>query len=217
MFQSSSGSPGRLGGERRLFLMAAPAPRRSLTRRLVLPVVGLLLAAVLATVGFSALLVARQAAATTRAAQHRVTETLRTSRVAVSATVLDALHRLTGDHFLVWDEATGRPGPGTLPRETLDTLAAPDVAAALSAGGGTFGGRRYAVGRVRSGGVRPETVLVLTPERSLVAATWAAVWPVLAVAAATLAVLVPLGLRTTGRLAARITAVERSEIGRAHV
>jgi signal transduction histidine kinase len=57
--------------------------------------------------------------------------------------------------------------------------------------------------------VRPETVLVLTPARSFLATTLEAVWPVLAVAAGTLAVLVPLGLRTTRRLAARITAVER--------
>jgi signal transduction histidine kinase len=83
------------------------------------------------------------------------------------------------------------------------------VAAAIRAGSGTFGGDRYRLGTVRSEGVRPETVLVLTPERSFIARTVEAVWPVLAVAAGTLAVLVPLGLRTTGRLAARITNVER--------
>jgi signal transduction histidine kinase len=47
--------------------------------------------------------------------------------------------------------------------------------------------------------VRPETVLVLTPEPSLIRATLEAVWPLLAVAAATLVVFVPLGLAAVRR------------------
>jgi hypothetical protein len=175
----------------------------------VLPVVGLVLAAVLANVGFSAWLAARRSTEATRAAQQQVADALRASRVSLSAAVLDALHRLTGNHFLVWEESTGRIGLSTLPPETLDADQGDAVASAIRAGTGTFGGQRYRVGTVRSEGVRPETVLVLTPERSIIARTLEAVWPVLAVAAATLAVLVPLGLRTTGRLAARISAVER--------
>jgi signal transduction histidine kinase len=57
--------------------------------------------------------------------------------------------------------------------------------------------------------VRPETVLVLTPVASPWRTTRDALLPVLAVAAATLAVLVPLSLRTTGRLARRIGAIDR--------
>ena len=182
---------------------------RSLTRRLVLPVVGLVLTAVLANVGFAAWLAARRSAEATRVAGQRIAETLRTSRISATPGVLDALHRLTGSHFVVWDESTGRLGPGTLPRETLDSLAPAAVPATVAAGDGTLGGRRYRIAAVTGESVRPETVLVLTPARSILAATVDAVWPVLAVAAATLAVLVPLGVRTTGRLASRITAVER--------
>ena len=189
--------------------MSTPSRHLSLTRQLVLPVVGLVLAAVLANVGFSAWLAARRSAEATRAAQQQVADALRASRVSLSAAVLDALHRLTGSHFLVWEESAHRIGLSTLPPETLAAVDGDAVAAAIRAGSGTFGGQRYRLGTVRSEGVRPETVLVLTPERSFVARTVEAVWPVLAVAAGTLAVLVPLGLRTTGRLAARITAVER--------
>jgi len=70
-------------------------------------------------------------------------------------------------------------------------------------------GRRYHVGTARSSGVRPETVLVLTPVRSQVRTSLEAMGPVLAVAVATLAVLVPVGLVATARLARRIMAVER--------
>jgi signal transduction histidine kinase len=187
--------------------MTARDRHRSLTRQLVLPVVGFVLAAVLANVGFAAWLAARRSVTATRVAQARVADALSTARVAVSPGVLDALHRLTGSHFLVWDEATGHIGSTTLPAP--EALHPDAVSTALRTGSGTFGGARYAVGRVRSAGVRPETVVVLAPERSVLVATLDAVWPVLAVAAATLAVLVPLGVRTTGRLAGRIGAVER--------
>ena len=193
--------------------MSTPSRHLSLTRQLVLPVVGLVLAAVLANVGFSAWLTARRSAAATQAAQQQVADALRTSRVSLSAAVLEALHRLTGNHFLVWEESARRIGLSTLPPETVADIQGDAVAAAIRAGGGTFGGQRYRLGTVRSEGVRPETVVILTPKRSLIAAAIEAVWPVLAVAAGTLAVLVPLGLRTTGRLAARITAVER-HVGR---
>jgi signal transduction histidine kinase len=187
--------------------MTSRDSQRSLTRQLVLPVVGLVLAAVLANVGCAAWLAARRSVASTRVAQARVADALSAARVTVSPGVLDALHRLTGSHFLLWDETAGRIGITTL--LAPETLRPDAVATALRTGRGTFGGTRYAVGRVQSAGVRPETVVVLAPERSVLAATLEAVWPVLVVAAATLAVLVPLGLRTTGRLATRIGAVER--------
>jgi hypothetical protein len=57
--------------------MSTPSRHLSLTRQLVLPVVGLVLAAVLANVGFSAWLAARRSAAATRAAQQQVADALR--------------------------------------------------------------------------------------------------------------------------------------------
>ncbi len=182
--------------------------RSSLTSQLVLPVVGLLLAAVLANVGFAAWLAARRTAAAARAAQARVADSLSAARVSPSPAVLDALARLTGSRFVVWDAAVRGPGAATLAPDEVRGLDLPGIVAARE-GAVAIGGVRHRFGVVKSGGVRPETVIVFTPAVPVLAATFEAVWPVLAVAAATLAVLVPLGLRTTRRLAARIGAVER--------
>lgn len=181
-----------------------PSSGRSLSQQLVAPVVGLVLAAVLANVGFAAWLAVRRSATTARRGQEQVAAALRDARVAVSQQVLDTLRQLTGDHFIVWNPATRTAGLATvsLGDEQVATVAA-DVGGLT-----TIAGRRYRIGRARTEGVRPETVLMLTPEASPLVATLEAVWPVLAVAAATLAILLPLGLRTTGRLAARIIAVE---------
>ena len=190
-----------------------PPRRSSLTRQLVLPVVGLLLVAVLANVGFSAWLAARRSARTAQDRQEQVAAALQSSRVSLSQPVLDTLERLTGCHFVVWDESSRTHGLCTLSPEAIDAIGDDRLAAALPAGTLAIDGQRYRLGVMRSRGVRPETVLVLTPVRAIFAATLEAVWPVLAVAAATIAALVPLGLRTTGRLAARIGAIER-HVGR---
>lgn len=183
-------------------------PRRSLFRLLVLPVVGLVLAAVVANVAFAAWLAARRSLAAARSSQDQLAGALERSRVALSQPVLDTLRQLTGSEFLVWNETDRTAG--------LTTLSAAEFAghdpAALAAAAGhevRIAGSLYHVGRARSRGVRPETVLVLTPVQSLARTTLEAVWPVLAVAAATLAVLVPLGFIATTRLARRLVAVER--------
>jgi len=188
--------------------MPPTPPGRSLSRQLVAPVVGLVLAAVLANVAVSAWLAARRSLAAARTDQEQLATTLRDSRVPLTPQVLDTLHALTGSHFIVWDATSRTTGAATVPRIALTA----DAVAALAAdvGGVTMlAGRPHRVGLARAAGVRPETVLVLTP----VASPWRtmrdALWPVLAVAAATLAVLVPLSLRTTGRLTRRIGAIER--------
>ena len=188
--------------------MPPTPPGRSLSRQLVVPVVGLVLAAVLANVAVSAWLAARRSLAAARTDQEQLAAALRESRVPLTPQVLDTLHALTGSHFIVWDATSRTAGAATVPRGELTA----DAVAALAAdvGGVTaLAGRPHQVGVARAAGVRPETVLVLTP----VASPWRtmrdALWPVLAVAAATLAVLVPLSLRTTGRLTRRIGAIER--------
>ncbi|MEX0669159.1 MAG: HAMP domain-containing sensor histidine kinase [Pirellulales bacterium] len=186
-----------------------PSPRgRSLFGQLVLPVVGLVLAAVLGNVAFSAWLAVRRSFAAARASHERVVEALEGSRISLSPQVLDALYRLTGSHFVVWNRAEDTPGLSTLEPTDLN-----DVATAFRSSGPSavvmINGRRHSVGEARAAGVRPERVFVLSPIQGVVESTVAAAWPVLAVAAATLAVLVPLGLATTGRLARRISAVER--------
>jgi signal transduction histidine kinase len=188
--------------------MKPSRPGRSLFRLLVLPLVGLVLAAVVANVAFAAFLAARRAFEAAEAQQRRVAAALESSRVAFSPQVLETLKQLTGSEFLVWSTATATAGLTTLP---ADVLARHDPAGIAAAAGGNIllDGRRYHVGTAESRGVRPETVLVLTPVSSLVRTTLEAIWPVLAVAAATLGVLVPLGLVATARLARRIVAVER--------
>lgn len=188
--------------------MTTPQQGTSLTRRLVIPVIGLVLAAVLANVSFAAWLAARRSLAAASTAQEQVAAALESSRVALSPQVLDALRQLTGSHFVVWNAASRTAGIATVPPD-----AAAAAGAAAAGGSVVVEGRRHRVGTVRSQGVRPESVLVLTPVRGILATSFEAAWPVLAVAAATLAVLVPLGLRTTGTLAARIGAVER-HVGR---
>lgn len=181
----------------------------SLTARLVVPVVGLVLAGVLLNVAFSVWLATRRAAATAREREARVAAALANTRVAPSPAVLDALHALTGSHFMVWDATNRRAGASSL---SAERLAAPNdaaLAAAIEAGRIDLAGVHHRLGRARATGVRPETVLVLTPEKPVLATALETVWPVLAVAAATLGVLVPLSLCTTRSLASRIAAVER--------
>jgi len=184
----------------------------SLSRQLVLPVAGLVLAAVLANVGFSAWLATQRSLAAARAGQEQVAAALEAARIALSPQVLDTLQRLTGSHFVVWNPAARTADASTLPAGTIDDRRAADLADTVGASA-VIDGRRYRIGLVRASGVRPESVLVLTPLASLARTAFDAAWPVLAVAAATLAVLVPIGLRTTGRLARRIGAVER-HVGR---
>lgn len=184
--------------------MAPTLPGRSLSRQLVAPVVGLVLAAVLANVAVSAWLAARRSAAAARTGQEQLAAALREARVALAPQVLETLHGLTGSHFVVWDATNRLPGAATLPTTAID----PAALAANIGGVVTIAGRPHRVGIARAAGVRPETVLVLTPVASPWRTTLDALWPVLAVAAATLAVLVPLSLRTTGRVARRIGAIE---------
>jgi signal transduction histidine kinase len=188
--------------------MTPSRPGRSLFRLLVLPLVGLVLAAVVANVAFAAFLAARRAFEAAEAQQQRVAAAVESSRIAFSPQVLETLRQLTGCEFLVWNAATATAGLSTLPP---DVLARHDPATIAAATGGNIllDGRRYHVGTAQARGVRPETVLVLTPVSIIVRTTLEAIWPVLAVAAATLAVLVPLGLVATARLARRIVAVER--------
>jgi signal transduction histidine kinase len=167
--------------------------------------VGLVLAAVLANVAVSAWLAARRSAAAARAGQEQLAAALREARVALAPQVLETLHGLTGSHFVVWDATNSMPGAATLPAAAID----PAALAANIGGVVTIAGRPHRIGIARAAGVRPETVLVLTPVASPWRTTLDALWPVLAVAAATLAILVPLSLRTTGRVARRIGAIER--------
>ncbi len=189
--------------------MTAPPRSSSLGRQLVLPAVGLLLAGVLATVAFASWLAARRAADAALERQTQIVDTLADARVPLTLPVLETLARLTGSAFVVWNPRDGGLGPATLPEADRAALAAAGIGAAVERGDVLLGGRRWRVATVRSGGVRPETVVVLTPRRTLLALVLESSWPQLAVAAATLALLVPAMLAATGRLARRIGGVEQ--------
>jgi len=79
-----------------------------------MPVVGLVLAAVVANVAFAAWLAARRSLESARSAQEQVAAALERSRVSLSQPVLDTLRQLTGSEFLVWNEATATAGLTTL-------------------------------------------------------------------------------------------------------
>lgn len=191
---------------------------RPLARQLLLPVVGLLVAGVLANVAFAAWMAARRHGEEITLRQRQVAETLASSRVALSPAVLTALHQLTGDHFVIWQQQTAV-------QSTFVDTAAPDLTRALDGllgdvvpqqdplGTVRVAGTAYSVAAVRSAGSRPETVLVLTPTVGFSRALFDAIWPVLAVAVVTLAVLVPLGVHATDRLGSRIARIER-HVGR---
>jgi signal transduction histidine kinase len=203
--------------------MSAARPGRSLFRLFVLPVVGLVLAAVVANVVFAAFLAARQAVAAARAQEKRVATTLETSRVPLSPQVLETLRKLTGCEFIVWSpgsDSTARADTATLATLPAAVLADHPPATLTRAAGRdiVLAGQRYHVGTAVSGSLRGESLLVLTPVRSLVWTTLEAIWPVLVVAAATLAVLVPVGFVATTRLARRIGAVEQhvADIAQGH-
>ena len=189
--------------------MPRPPRRSSLRRQLVLPVVGLLLAGVLANVAFASWLAARRAADVARLRERQVVETLATSRVTLTLPVLETLARLTDSRFVVWNPVDGSLGTTTLDSGEREELLAAGLALAIERGTTTLGGQAFRVATVRSGSVRPETVVVLTPRRSLVSLALESAWPQLAVAAITLAFLIPATLAATGRLSRRIGAVER--------
>ena len=186
---------------------------RPLARQLLLPVVGLLVAGVLANVGFAAWLTAQRHREGVALRQRQVADTLASSRVTLSPAVLAALHQLTGDHFVVWQQQAIL---STLPdtaqanlTNSLQNVLGDSFPLNTSLGTVRVDQTTYSVAAVRSTGVRPETVLVLSPTTGFSQALLDAIWPVLAVAAATLAVLVPVGVHTTDRLGNRIGRIER--------
>ncbi|MGI9176852.1 MAG: HAMP domain-containing protein, partial [Pirellulales bacterium] len=185
-----------------------PFPGRTLSAQLVWPVVGLVLAAVLANVGFAAWLATRSALVAARENRERIVAALDRSRIPLSPAVVEALADLTGSELVVWDDARNAPLAATLTSDRLATATDP-LRAARDGDLIQLGAERHAVGIVRASGVRPERAFLLTPVQRVATTTWRAAWPVLAVAAATLAVLVPLGLATTRGIARRIGGIDR--------
>lgn len=183
-------------------------PGRTLAAQLVWPVVGLVLAAVLALVAFTTWQATRGALGSAARSRERIRTALERSRVPLRPAVVEALGELTGSELVVWNEGEDAPAASTVPPDRL-AAAADLLRAARDGDVVALDGGSYAVGIVRASGVRPEQAILLTPVRSTAATMLAAAWPVMAMAAATLALLVPLGLAATGSIARRIAGIEQ--------
>lgn len=194
-----------------------PQSGRPLARQLLLPVVGLLVAGVLANVAFAAWLAARRHSEEIAEQQRQVAETLASSRVALSPAVLTALQSLTGNQFVIWNQqvvtSTIPASQANALQRALQDLGASQPDSTMPSGRIRVDTTAYSVAAIQPGGGRPETVLVLTPTAGFSRALLDAIWPVLAVAAVTLAVLVPVGVHATDRLGRRIGRIER-HVGR---
>ncbi len=192
---------------------AAVRPRffraETLAGRLIAPTVALMTLAVAANVAFAAWLSASRANASARERESQIAAVLRHSKAAPTLPVLRALQQRTGDEFVVWDAARGRAGFSTLPESALDDRS---IRRGLVTGEATLGGRSYRLGEVRLPDTRPSTLVVLAPRRPI-AGAFAIAWPFFLMAAATLGLLVPLGVFTARRLAASLGEIDR-HVGR---
>lgn len=183
-------------------------PGRTLAAQLVWPTVGLVLAAVLALVAFTTWQATRRALDGAADSRERIKAALERSRVPLGPAVVDALGDLTGSDLVVWNEDDELPAASTLSADRLAAAAEP-LRRARDGDVVSLDGDSYAVGLVRASGVRPERAILLTPVQRPLDTMRAAAWPIMAMAAATIALLVPLGLAATGSIARRIAAIER--------
>lgn len=181
-----------------------------LFRRLVGPVIGLLLVAVLANVTVAAWLAAQRTTAAAAAIEQQVTGALAASRVPLAPPILTALHQLTSCHFVIADPAapngifstaTATDWPTTNWQAVLAGTAQPPDSVQLASGD-------YRVSLFRSQSVRPQQAVLLIPLPAVTRVTLEAVAPMLVVAGIMLAILIPLGLSVTGRLTRRIIAIQ---------
>ena len=167
--------------------------------------VALMTLAVAINVGFAAWLSAQRATAAARERESQVAAVLRHSKAAPTLPVLRALQQRTGDEFVVWDAAAGQPSLSTLPDSVID---ARSLRRGLVTGEAMLGGRRYRLGEIRLPDTRPSTLIVLAPWRPILEA-FAIAWPFFLMAAATLGLLVPLGVFTARKLAKTLGEIDR--------
>ena len=181
-----------------------------LFRRLVGPVIGLLLFAVLANLAVAAWLAAHRTTAAAAAVEQQVTGAVAASRVPLAPPILTALHQLTSCHFLIADSAApagifstaaATEQPATNWRAVLAGTTPPPDRVQLPSG-------EYRVSLFRSQSIRPQQVVLLIPLPAVTRVVFESVAPMLVVAGVMLAILIPLGLSVTGRLTRRIIAIE---------
>lgn len=186
--------------------------KQPIRKQLLLPLLAVLSAAALGVAACSSWINWSRQATLLQQQQANVVLVLEESTFPLTRQVLQQMARLSGQQFVVWDSvdrrvvAASREGaPQDLAVIVERVLPAPAATASI-----TWGDDRYAVGRTRLKHQPGVQVLVLTSQRSLIQAWWAAVWPPFALGAGALLLLVPWVLALTRGWARRIEGIQRS-------
>lgn len=176
------------------------------------PLLGLLLVAVAANAVFSAWWMSTRNLESLDARQRQIVGVLEKSSFPVSINVLDKLHRLTGDEFVVWDSSEQRIVAGTLSSEAhfAPPFEGTGPTAVLSEPvRRTIGETTYLVRSGRIRGAPSQMLLVLTSDDTLRKVRRQAMWPPLATGLATIVLLIPITLILASGWARRIKSLER--------
>ncbi len=175
------------------------------------PLMGMLLIAVAANAAFSAWWMSNLNLHALDARQRQIIGVLEESSFPLSTNVMEKLQRLTGDEFAVWDSANRRIVVGTLPLKEISASAiAEDFESTPHAEPRrrTIQGTTYLIRAGRIRGMPSFILLVMTSDDTLRKSSREAIWPPLAVGAATIALAIPLTLLLVSSWARRIHSLE---------
>ncbi|HUQ69898.1 MAG TPA: HAMP domain-containing sensor histidine kinase, partial [Planctomycetaceae bacterium] len=174
-----------------------------------------LVAAVVGMAGFSAWLSSSRQIALLQDRQREVAHVLEAATFPLTGPVLQQVSRLSGQQFIVWDAQSAGIAQSSFAEVPvglaerivgLPALQAGD----LPVGTLTWNDERYEVRPIRQKGPANLLVLVLTPQQSLDVARWDAIWPILAVGAGLLVVLIPWMLTITRGWSQRIGRIQQA-------
>lgn len=189
--------------------------RWPIRNQILVPVAGLLTAAVTLIAVFSAVLAARRSEEQTLRHLREVIATLGQSNFPFAPNVLEKMHGLSGAEFVVRNEqghivtATLENGPEL--RAALQQIPqSVTLASLVSYPAITVHGQSYLLSAVSSPrNTDPTTLIVLYPERSWRQDRWTAAIPPLAVGAATIVLMVLLSAWLAQRLSRRLQLVQQ--------
>ena len=176
------------------------------------PLIGLLLVAVAANAIFSACWMSNRNLDALDARQRQIVGVLEESSFPLVTSVMEKLHRLTGDELIVWDSVERRVVVGTLPIKDLEGHEFTEEPVPGQVGEPhrqTIGGTTYLVRAGRIRGVPSHRLYILTSDDSIRKTSRDAIWPPLAVGVVTILFSIPLTLVFASRWARRIHSLER--------
>ena len=176
------------------------------------PLIGLLLIAVAANAISSAWWMSIRNLQALEARQSQIIGVLEESSFPLSMNVMQKLRRLTGDELVVWDSNERRVVVGTLPaHETFSQAIASDADSIRNGKPQRrkIGDTTYLIRAGRIRGIPTQTLYVLTSDDTIRKVSREAMWPPLAIGAATIVLLIPLTLLLASNWARRIRSLER--------